>query len=606
MTSRSLVVFAFLLLVLCQGISPCLLPAGERPNVLLILTDDQGYGDLALHGNDKIDTPVLDRLAKESTRFERFMVCPLCSMTRATLLTGRYNLRTGCASVTRGVEAVRPDEVMISEVLSSAGYVTGCFGKWHIGEHYPSHPRGQGFDDFFGMPQGHWDNYFDPILEKNGTMVPTKGFITDVLTDAAMQFIRENHKQPFFCYVPYNAPHTPMQIADRYYDKYKARGLDNKPAAIYGLVQNIDENVGRLLKQLDKLGIADNTIVIFLSDNGAEGPQGSRFNAGMRGMKGTVHEGGVRVPMFVRWPKKIEAGKVLPQLAGHIDLLPTIAQLCDVDLQKAKTKPLDGRSLAPLLLGRDEQWPQDRMIFTRNPGWRHLVGALGQPISASAKQPFPGSVRTERWRCVNEGEGWQLFDMHNDPGQTKDISASHRDVVTELSNAYAKWFEDVTAVPITRPTIQLGYPQWPEVKLTVHEAYFTGKIRWYNRWGFAHDWLTDWTDTEESIWWETDVVKPGRFEVSLKYACYDDAVGTKLRVSVEGDSVEGTIDKPHEPKPTQRSSRIAKKRFVQTFATAKLGKIDLIKGRTRVTIQVIDKPGKEVCDVHSLILKRVE
>ncbi len=569
------------------------LVAGEQPNVLLILTDDQGYGDLALHGNDKIDTPVLDRLAKQSTRFERFMVCPLCSMTRATLLTGRYNLRTGCASVTRGVESVRPEEVMIPEVLQTAGYVSGCFGKWHIGEYYPSHPRGQGFDDFFGMPQGHWDNYFDPVLEKNGKMVATKGFITDVLTDAAMQFISENQKRPFFCYLPYNAPHTPMQIADRYYDKYKARGLDNKPAAIYGLVENIDENVGRLLKHLDQLGIADNTIVIFLSDNGAEGPQGSRFNAGMRGMKGTVHEGGVRVPMFVRWPGKIEAGKVIPQLAGHIDLLPTIAQLCEVDLQKAKTKPLDGRSLVPLLFGHEEQWPKDRMIFTRNPGWKSLVGALGQPITESVKQPFPGSVRTERWRCVNEGNVWELFDMHSDPGESKNVASQHPQVVARLSNAYMKWFKDVTTVPITRPIIQVGYPEWPEVKLTVPEAYFTGNIRWYNRWGFAHDWLTDWTDTEETIWWEADVVKAGRFEVSLKYACYDDAVGTKLRVTAEGDSLEAVIKKSHEPKPMQRPSRISKKRFVQTFATVKLGEITLSSGRTRVTIQAVQKRAKK-------------
>ncbi len=495
---------------------------------------------------------------------------------------------------------------MIPEVLREAGYVSGCFGKWHVGENYPSHPRGQGFDEFFGMPQGHWDNYFDPVLEKNGVMVPTKGFITDVLTDAAMQFIEQNRDRPFFCYLPYNAPHTPMQIADRYYDKYKARGLDNKPAAVYGLVQNIDENLGRLLNQLDRLGIAEKTIVIFLSDNGAEGPQGSRFNAGMRGMKGSVHEGGVRVPMFIRWPKKIEAGKVIPQLAGHIDLLPTIAQLCEVDLSRAKTKPLDGLSLVPLLTGNREQWPADRMIFTRNPGWKHLVGALGKPITENVKEPFPGSVRTERWRCVNEGDGWELFDMQCDPGETKNVAGAHPQVVEQLSRAYREWFKDVTSVPITRPVIQVGYPEWPEVKLTVPSAYFSGKIRWYNRWGFAHDWLTDWTQKDELIWWETEVVKPGRFEVFLKYACFDDAVGTRLRLSVEGDSVEGSIEKPHKPKPVQRPTRISKKRFVQTFATLKLGEIDLKPGRTRMTIQAVHQTGKGICDVHSLILKRID
>jgi arylsulfatase A len=578
--------------------------AATKPNIVLIMTDDQGYGDLGFHGNELIDTPVLDRLAKESTRFERFMVCPLCSMTRATLLSGRYNLRTGCASVTRGIETVRPDEVLIPEVLKTAGYATGCFGKWHIGEHYPSHPNGQGFDEFFGMPQGHWDNYFDPVLEHNGKMVATEGYITDVLTDAAMTFIRQHRDGPFFCYIPYNAPHTPMQIADRYYDKYKARSIkDNKTAAIYGMVQNIDENVGRLLGQLDELEIAGNTIVIFLSDNGAEGAEGSRYNAGMRGMKGSVHEGGVRVPMFVRWPGKIEAGGVLQQLAAHIDLLPTLAELCGVTA--LQTKPLDGRSLVPLLLKQDVDWPRDRMIFTRNPGWRHLVGVVGSPILESTTRPYPGSVRTERWRAVNEGAGWQLFDMHADPGQTSDVAEQHPDHVARLASAYENWFADVTSVPITRPVIDVGHREWPEVKLTVPEAYFTGPIHWFNEYGFAHDWLTGWSDSADKIWWEVNVVTAGRYQVSLKYACTKDAVGTRLRVSAAGSSLDGAIETAHEPNPVQRPTRIDKKRFVQTFALQELGDIDLQRGSTRITIEAVHKPAGEVCDVHSLILKRV-
>jgi arylsulfatase A-like enzyme len=597
-------VFAILSLMSTLGI------AKERPNIVLIVTDDQGYGDLGFHGNDKIDTPVLDRLATESTRFDRFMVCPLCSMTRASLLTGRYNLRTGCASVTRGVETVRPDEVLIPEVLKTAGYTTGCFGKWHIGEYYPSHPRGQGFDDFFGMPQGHWDNYFDPMLERNGEMVQTKGYISDVLTDAAMAFIRTHAEQPFFCYLPYNAPHTPMQVADHYYDKYRALGLAEKPAAIYGMVQNIDENIGRLLEQLDTLGIANETIVIFLSDNGAEGPQGSRYNAGMLGMKGTVNEGGVRVPLFVRWPRKIKPDRSITRLTAHVDLLPTIAELCGID--SPETKPLDGLSLVPLLLQDDGDWPEDRMVFARSPGWKHMVGAFGKPVVDSAKRPFPGSVRSERWRAVNEGTGWQLFDMQADPGQTTDTAESHPGVVTHLAKAYGDWLADVSSTPITRPVIDIGHPEWPTVKLTVPEAYFTGDIHWYNRWGFAHDWLTGWSTKTDRIWWETNIVQSGRYEVSLKYACYADAVGTKLRVSAveplasTNSLTEGTIRKSHEPKPTQRSTRIDKKRFVQTFATQSLGGIELKRGRTRLTIEAIHQPGKQVCDVHSVILRRVD
>ena len=344
--------------------------ADRKPNVLLIMTDDQGYGDLRLHGNAKIDTPVLDRLAGESTRFDRFFVCPLCTPTRASLLSGRYYLRTGVASVTRGLETMRSEEVTIAEVLKGGGYATGCFGKWHLGEHYPNHPNGQGFDEFFGMPTGHWDNYFDPRLEHNGRMVATRGYITDVLTDAGVRFIEQQRDRPFFCYVPYNAPHTPLQVPDALFDKYKARGLDDRAAAIYGMVENIDGNVGRLLRKLDALKLAGNTIVIFLSDNGPEGPEGSRYNAGMRGMKGRVHEGGVRVPLFVRWPGRIPRGKVVKQIAAHVDLLPTIAELCGVPLPR--TQPLDGRSLAGLLMAKGQDWP-DRMIFTRMPNWKRLV-----------------------------------------------------------------------------------------------------------------------------------------------------------------------------------------------------------------------------------------
>jgi len=575
----------------------------ERPNVLLIMTDDQGYGDLRFHGNALIETPALDRLARESTRFDNFMVCPLCSMTRATLLTGRYNLRTGCASVTRGLESVRPEEVTIAEVLKRAGYATGCFGKWHIGENFPSHPNGQGFDEFLGMPQGHWDDYFDPELEHNGRPVATKGYITDVLTDAAMNFIRDHRERPFFCYLPYNAPHTPMQIADEYFDKYRARVTDDKVAAIYGMVQNIDENVGRLLGLLDELELSRKTLVVFLSDNGAEGPEGSRYNAGMRGMKGTVHEGGVRVPFFVRWPGRVAANRSLDQLAAHIDVLPTLAEFCGA--ADVPTRPLDGRSLAPLLLGTSIDWPADRAVFTRSPGWRAMVGADGKPAVESAHVPYPGSVRTAQWRAVNEGGGWQLFDMRNDPGQKTDVAKAHPDVARDLASAYDDWFADVRREPIVRPVIGVGYAEWPRARLAVPEAYFTGGVHWFNRWGFAHDWLTGWTRTEEEIWWEIEVKNAGRYRVGVKYACPESSVGTVLRVSAKGASVEGALEKAHTPNPVQRPTRIRKKRLVQTFADQPLGELRLQTGRARLTLDCVRMSGDTVCDIHSLTLERV-
>jgi arylsulfatase A len=565
------------------------------------MTDDQGYGDLGFHGNDRIDTPVLDRLAAESVRFDRFFVCPYCTPTRAALMTGRYPLRTGAAAVTRGLETVRSEEVTIAEVLKSAGYATGCFGKWHIGEHYPNHPNGQGFEEFFGIPQGHWDNYFDPKLDHNGQTVQTHGFITDVITDYALRFVEEQQDRPFFCYLPYNAPHTPHQVPDRYFDKYTARGLDSLTAAIYGLVENIDENVGRMLAKLDELGLTERTIVIFLSDNGAEGPEGSRYNAGMRGMKGTVHEGGMRVPLFIRWPGRFEANTVVEPIAAHVDLLPTIAELCGVE--KPETLPLDGRSLVPLLTGRGGDWP-DRTIFARTSGWRSVL-SFNEP-EVRDLHTLGKTARTQRWRALDTGEGWELYDMAADPSETRDVAAEHPQTVQSLAAAYERWFADVTQTPIVRPPIPVGYPQRPTVELPAPEAYFTGKIQWYNQFGFAHDWLTGWTDSEDTVWWEVDVVAAGRYEVAIQYTCPPEAVGTLLRVDGQGAFVEGKIETAYNPQPQLRPTRHPKKRFIQTFATQSLGQIHLDQGRQRITLRALSKPAESVCDLNLVSLRRLD
>lgn len=573
----------------------------SKPNIVIILADDQGYGDLRFHGNELIDTPVLDRLARQSTRFERFFVSPLCTPTRASLMTGRYYLRTGAASVTRGLETMRSEEVTIAEALRAGGYATGCFGKWHLGEHYPNHPNGQGFDEFFGMPTGHWDNYFDPVLDHNGRSVETRGYITDVLTDAAIAFVEKHRERPFFCYVPYNAPHTPLQVPDRYFDKYKARGLDDRTAAIYGMVENIDENVGRMLAKLDELNLAGDTIVLFLSDNGAEGPEGSRYNAGMRGMKGRVHEGGGRVPLFVRWPGKIESDRVVTQIAAHIDLLPTIVELCGLEMPA--TQPLDGVSLVPLLTGHGDGWPE-RMLFTRMPGWKRMVSYRDRMITDL--QPLPAAVRTQRWRLVNEGTGWQLYDMIADPGQASDVAAENADVVDRLKSAYTAWFADVTRAGIERPPVPVGYRARPAVELPAPEAYFRGDIGWYNQHGFAHDWLTGWTNVEDTISWDVHVVRAGRYQVTLMYTCSPDAVGTTLRVETVGSAVEGAIQKAYDRQPVLRPTRFPKKRYIQTFAPLDLGEIQLDAGRTRLTLRALSKPAESVCDVKSLWLRRVE
>jgi arylsulfatase A len=266
----------------------------KRPNVLLVMTDDQGWGDVYSHGNYKLDTPAMDRLATQGARFNRFYVSPVCAPTRASLMTGRYYLRTGVADVTRGFQTLRANEVTLAEVLGQAGYTTGLFGKWHLGEHYPNVPRGQGFDQFIGFLSGHWNDNYDPALLSSQTSAPgldtvqTKGYINNVLTDAAIEFMEGHRDEPFLNFVSYNTPHSPYQVPDSYFQKYQERGYEGKTAAVYGMVDNLDDHLGRLLNALE------------------------------------------------RWPGQISPSQTIRKRAAHIDLLPTLADLTGVELTDTK------------------------------------------------------------------------------------------------------------------------------------------------------------------------------------------------------------------------------------------------------------------------------
>jgi len=568
----------------------------NRPNVVLIITDDQGWGDIHSHENDQIDTPVLDRLAADGARFDRFFVSPLCAPTRASLLTGRYYLRTGTHGVTRGYENMRSEEVTIAEALQQAGYVTGCFGKWHNGAHYPYNPNGQGFDEFLGFCGGHWNNYFDTTLERNGQPVKTKGYISDVLTDAAIEFIEKNTPdrvgdKPFFCYVPYNAPHGPFQVPDKYFDKYKARGLDDQLACIYAMCENLDDNIGRILKRLDELGASSNTIVLFLTDNG---PNSDRYNGGMKGRKGSVHEGGVRVPLFIRWPGHIKPGTIITQIADHTDLFPTLLELCGVPMPK--TLPQDGVSLVPLLKGETASWP-DRMIFS-------FRAPQGQTHNIT------GSVRTQRWRAVEAGKSWELYDMQADPGQKDDVSKKYPEVVKKLIAAYEVAVKDVTKAGFEPLSIHIGYPQWPVVVFPGHEAFLQPSagegISYKGRAGWANDWITNWTSTEAYPWWPVEVVRPGRFEVTLMYTCPQQNLGAKVRVEIGGASLEGVVSKAHDPDPIPSPDRVPRGEvYEKIWAPLILGSVELAKGRTRLAVKAVEIPGQQAFDLKAVQLRRI-
>lgn len=562
---------------------PAVDAAATKPNVLFILTDDQGWGDLSLHGNPVVQTPNLDRLARSGARFDRFFVSPLCAPTRASLLTGRYHLRTGTVSVSQGWERMRGDELTLAEVFRQNGYATGCFGKWHNGEHAPEDPNGQGFDEFLGFCAGHWNNYFDTELQHNDRMVPTKGFITDVLTDAALTFIGKHKAQPFFCYVPFNAPHSPHQVPDRYFDKYKAKGLDDEQASIYGMVENVDDNVGRLLRALDRLNLTQNTIVVFATDNG---PNGHRFNGGMKGIKGSVDEGGVRVPLFVRWPGRIRPQTLIRPNAAHIDLLPTLVDLCGLRFTPAH--PLDGRSLTNLLLGRSDTL-SDRLLFT------HVTSMNDNRLPAE-----PGSVRTAQYRLVRQRGQSQLYDMLRDSTQTTDIAANQPQQVYRLQTAYDRWFTDVSqSIQFTRPAPVSAR----RVLLQAPEARFSGGIRYKQGNGWANDWLINWQSPADSIWWDVAVARPGTYQLSLQYTAPAAARGSVVTVTVGSQTTQQTLSRSFDPPLKPSPDRIPRKEvYEKSWAWLPLGKLDLPAGNHRILLRAKSVPNGPVADVKALLL----
>ena len=575
----------------------CLLTsrAHSKPNVIVFLSDDQGWGDLSLHGNTNLDTPNIDSLAADGAQFDRFFVCPVCSPTRAEFLTGRYHPRVGVYSTSAGGERLNLDERTIGDTFKAAGYATAAFGKWHNGMQYPYHPNGRGFDEYYGFASGHWGDYFSPPLEHNGELVQGEGFIIDDLTDHALDFIEARKDQPFFVYLPYNTPHSPMQVPDRWWNEYKDRELkmhNREPEkedelhlrCALAMCANIDWNVGRVLKKLDQLDLADDTIVVYFNDNG---PNGIRWNGDMKGRKGNTDEGGVRSPLVIRWPAKIQPGTEVSAIGGAIDLLPTLAECAGIKVGNGKA--LDGVSLLPLLTGSDAPWPHaDRLIFST---WK---GRL--------------SARSQQHRLDKSGE---IFDLNSDPGQRKDIAEEIPDIHTKMQTALNQWSAAVlpglTEETDQRPFI-IGHPDAIYTQLPARDAAVTGKIKRSNKFPNC-SFFRNWIDPADTISFVGEVPADGSFEVELHYACPKADIGSTIELSFGDAKLTTKLTEPHDPPlrgmENDRTEGRAES-YVKDFKAVSLGTIGLKKGSGPLTLRALDMPGSQVMEFRLLLLKRVE
>ncbi len=563
------------------------------PNIIIILTDDQGWGDLSINGNLDLSTPNIDKLGRTGVQFDRFFVSPVCSPTRAELLTGRYHVRGGVYSTSTGGERLDIDEQTIAQVFKKSGYKTAAYGKWHNGMQAPYHPNSRGFDDYYGFCSGHWGNYYDPLLEHNGNLVKGDGFIIDDFTNHGINFIKKNKNSPFFLYLPLNTPHSPMQVPEYFWRKFKNKDLsqigsngpfktqheiDHTRAAL-AMCENIDWNVGRILEQIEKEGLSENTIVIYLSDNG---PNGNRWNGGMKGRKGSTDEGVVRSPMIINWPGKIPQGKVIKKITSGIDLLPTLKNLAGINFEPKK--PLDGVSLESLLFEENLHW-DDRYIYNY---WRGKM-----------------SVRSQDYRLSNEG---QLFDMKNDPNQKIDIGQKKPKVLKKLKQAKNLWEKEVLVeLPQkdTRPFF-IGHPSLQTTQIPARDGRAHGAIKRSNKHPNC-TYFSNWINLEDRITWEVEVAEAGNFEVIIYYTCEKDAIGSEFEISIGGDSILGKITEEHNPKEfgdaEDRSLRIES--YVKDFNPLNVGIISLQKGPGTLSLKAIKKNGKSLMDFRLMLFKRI-
>ena len=581
--------------------SPVHADESRAPNIVVILADDAGWGDFSCVGNKTISTPAVDSLARDGALLEQFFVQPVCAPTRAEFLTGRYHDRSGVRGVTRGEERMSPEEQTIADVFKQAGYVTGCFGKWHNGTQWPYHPLARGFDTFYGFTEGHWGDYFNPPMQHNTIFQEGEGYITDDITTKAIGFFSDHVKhsaaKPVLCYVAFNTPHSPMCVPDADWSRFaerplRQRGPDIKKEnpvftrAALAMVENLDENVGRILAAIDTAGVSRETVVVFFSDNGPNSP---RWCGGMRGKKGSTDDGGTRSICCIRYPGQIASGVRLPQITGAIDLLPTLAGLTGVELNSPK--PLDGIDLTGILKKETEEKSKPQKLGLKLAG-RHIIASQRGRIS----------IRTQRFRLDDKGH---LYDMLTDIGQKRDISKERPEERERLKIIADDWQKDILN-RMPQPDVErfpIGYAGAPLTELPARDGHGEGGVVHSGR-APNCSFFTDWKNTEDSLVWDVDVLNAGTYVAKIWYTCPAQDVGSTIQLSCGESRITTSVTPAWDPLLNTGEDRADRgsESYAKPFHVLSLGDIKLEVGKTQLRLSALHVPGASVADVRRIVL----
>lgn len=561
----------------------------NKPNVIIVITDDQGYGDLACTGNPIVKTPNLDEFYKQSVRLTDFHVGPTCAPSRSGLMTGRYANRVGVWHTIGGVSILREKEVTMATVFQNNGYETGMFGKWHLGDSYPSRPQDKGFKYVLshggggvGQTPDYWGNdYFDDTYFENGVPKKVAGYCTDVWFGEAMKYIEKNKDKPFFCYISANAPHLPYNVPKAYYDKYKDEAIPEKLKKFYGMISNVDDNFKRLQEKLKQLKLDDNTIVIFMTDNGTAAGYKEvdgkmyGYNANMKGTKNSEYEGGHRVPFFISYPAGgISGGRDVNNMLAHLDVLPSLATICNLQLPKLE---LDGSDISALLLNKDAVFKRDYLITDSQ--------RVQEPIKWRKS-----AVMSDKMRLVN---GKELYDISTDPGQDKDLAAQFPDVVAKMRGYYNEWWSSVSTGFNQFPVIIVGSEKENPVILTCHDEHVhDSKIPW------NQDYIREATLNPIGGEFTLNFERDGVYEIEVSRWPFES--GLSINEGVSGRKATTYVEAISEGKAMNFNKAVIKvggwkeEKPVLSNAKSVLFKGNFTKGKTSLSSWFIDANNNEV------------